>query len=143
MNDYNTQKEQERAVLVGLVTSRGTKDDAHAHLDELGLLVETAGALAVERFVQRQPKPHPATFVGKGMLKRIGEYIREYDVDTVVFDEELSPSQLRNIEKALGCKILDRTNLILDIFAGRARTAHARIQVELAQYEYLLPRLAG
>lgn len=143
MNDYNTQKEQERAVLVGLVTSRGTKDDAHAHLDELGLLVETAGALAMERFIQRLPKPHPATFVGKGMLERIGEYIRDHDVNTVVFDEELSPSQLRNIEKALGCKILDRTNLILDIFAGRARTAHARIQVELAQYEYLLPRLAG
>lgn len=143
MKYYNTQTEQERAVLVGLVTQRGARDEAEAHLDELGLLVETAGAIPVERFIQRLAKPHPATFVGKGMLETIGEYVREQNADMVVFDDELSPSQLRNIEKAMGCKILDRTNLILDIFAGRAHTAHARIQVELAQYEYLLPRLAG
>lgn len=130
-------------MLVGLVAERGARDEAEAHLDELGLLLETAGAIPVERFIQRLARPHPATFVGKGMLETIGGYVRDQKIDTVVFDEELSPSQLRNIEKAMGCKILDRTNLILDIFAGRARTAHARIQVELAQYEYLLPRLAG
>jgi len=97
----------------------------------------------VHRFLQRLFKPNPATFVGKGMIEEIKEYVAENKIDCAIFDEELTPTQLRNIEKALECKILDRTRLILDIFASRARTAHAGIQVELAQYQYMLPRLAG
>lgn len=139
--NYITKKEQERVVLVGIAIKPGDKTEAEAHLDELELLTQTAGALPVERFLQRVFKPHPTTFVGSGMLKDIKDYVKENRIDTVIFDDELSPSQLRNIERELECKILDRTNLILDIFASRASTAHARIQVELAQYQYLLPRL--
>lgn len=141
--NYNTNTEMERAVLVGLALKPGYKAEAEAHLKELALLTETAGAVPVKQFIQRVPKPHPATFVGKGMLEEIKKYVVEEKVHTVIFDDELSPSQLRNIEEKLACKILDRTGLILDIFAQHARTAHARIQVELAQYRYLLPRLAG
>lgn len=141
MKHFDTQREQERAVLVGLAIKPGHKWEVESHLDELTLLTETAGALPVKRFIQQLPHPHPATFVGSGFLADIRIFIGENSIDTAIFDDELSPSQLRNIEKVLKCKILDRTNLILDIFASRAQTAHARIQVELAQYRYLLPRL--
>lgn len=127
--------------MIGIAVKPGGKEAAESHLKELALLTETAGAKPVKRFIQQVVRPHPATFVGKGMLEDISRCVKENDIDTVIFDDELSPSQLRNIEKKLECKIIDRTNLILDIFAGRARTAHARIQVELAQYNYLLPRL--
>lgn len=136
-------KYKERAVLVGLITSKDQKEKIDDYLDELAFLLETAGGISVKRFVQQLDSPNAGTFVGTGKLKEINAYIQENDIDLVVFDDELSASQLRNIERALKCKILDRTNLILDIFAKRARTAHAKTQVELAQYEYLLPRLAG
>jgi GTP-binding protein HflX len=110
-------------------------------MDELAFLVETAGGLTMKRFVQRLDKPDPKTFIGRGKLLEIKSYIQENKIDALIFDDELSPSQLRNIERETGIKILDRNNLILDIFAARARTAHAKTQVELAQYEYLLPRL--
>jgi GTP-binding protein HflX len=138
-----TQIKPERAILVGLVIKPAGREEAELHLDELALLTETAGAVPVKYFIQKVARPHAATFVGKGMLDNIKTYIGQNGADVVIFDEELSPSQLRNIEQKLKRKILDRTNLILDIFARRARTAHARIQVELAQYEYILPRLAG
>lgn len=131
----------ERAVLIGLVRNRQEAERIDDYLDELAFLVETAGGLAIKRFVQRLDAPDSRTFVGSGKLFEIKQYIEENGISLVVFDDELSPSQLRNIEAELQVKILDRNNLILDIFASRARTAHARTQVELAQYEYLLPRL--
>lgn len=132
---------QERVVLIGLITNRDDEARIDEYLDELAFLVDTAGGVAVKRFVQRLDNPDRRTFVGSGKLLEISEYIREEGIDAAIFDDELSPSQIRNIERELKCKILDRNNLILDIFARRARTAHARTQVELAQYEYLLPRL--
>ena len=143
MKYHHTQTPQERVILVGLTIKPNKKEDTEAHLRELAFLAETAGAKTVEAFIQQLPSPIPATFVGSGFLENLKEFIAENEIDTAIFDDELSPSQLRNIERILGCKILDRTNLILDIFATRARTSHARIQVELAQYQYLLPRLAG
>ncbi len=133
----------EKAVLVGLVTPRQSKEKVKEYLDELEFLVKTAGGETVKRFVQKLQAPHPKTFVGKGKLDEIKNYVERHGVDTVVFDDELSPSQQFQLEKELKAKILDRTTLILDIFAMRAQTAHARTQVELAQYEYLLPRLKG
>ncbi|MCP5108128.1 MAG: GTPase HflX [bacterium] len=141
MKHFETGKEPERAVLVGAAVKPGGREAAESHLDELALLAETAGAIPVKRFIQQLSKPKATTFVGKGMLEDIKEFVNETKIDTVIFDDELSPSQLRNLEKSLECKILDRTNLILDIFVTRARTAHARIQVELAQCQYMLPRL--
>jgi GTP-binding protein HflX len=141
MKSFSTHSDQERAVLVGVAFRPYKKEDAQSHLQELAFLAETAGAKPVGQFIQQLLKPHPATFVGSGLLENISLFVKENQADVVIFDDELSPSQLRNIEKKLGCKILDRTNLILDIFATRARTAHARIQVELAQLQYLLPRL--
>lgn len=137
----NLTKELERVVLVGLITNRNDEIHNDEYLDELAFLAETAGGVAIKRFVQRIDKPDPRTFVGSGKLLEISEFVKENNIDVVVFDDELSPSQIRNIENELACKILDRSNLILDIFASRARTAYARTQVELAQYEYLLPRL--
>lgn len=131
----------ETAVLVGLITSKQNEGRVQETLDELEFLLETAGGEAVKRFVQRLDKPDTRTFVGSGKLEEVKAYIKAENVGTVVFDDELSSSQLRNIERELECKILDRTTLILDIFAKRARTATARTQVELAQYQYLLPRL--
>lgn len=131
----------ETAVLVGLITSKQNEGRVQETLDELEFLLETAGGEAVKRFVQRLDKPDTRTFVGSGKLEEIKAFIKAENVGTVVFDDELSSSQLRNIERELECKILDRTTLILDIFAKRARTATARTQVELAQYQYLLPRL--
>ena len=131
----------EKAVLVGVVTKGQDDNLLKEYLDELAFLAETAGVLAVERFTQKLEYPNPKTFVGKGKMEEILAYVQHNEIDVVIFDDELSPSQLRNIERVLEVKILDRSNLILDIFATRAQTAHARTQVELAQYQYLLPRL--
>ena len=138
-----TQFTSEKAILVGLITPQQNEEKVEEYLDELAFLAETAGAEAVKRFSQRLDYPNPVTFVGKGKLEEIKEYIKENEVGLVVFDDELSPKQLRNIEKELQVKILDRTALILDIFAKRAQTAYAKTQVELAQYQYMLPRLTG
>jgi len=133
----------EKAILVGLITRDTDKVKANEYLDELSFLVETAGGIPVTRFVQAIDTPNPRTFVGTGKLEEIKAYVEAAEINLVVFDDELSPSQLRNLERELECKVLDRTNLILDIFAQRAQTAHAKVQVELAQYQYLLPRLTG
>ena len=138
-----TRREAERAVLVGIIYPGQEEREVNEYLDELAFLTETAGAEPVRRFVQKLDTPNPRTFVGSGKIDEIAAFISENRIDIAIFDDELSPSQLRNIEKELGCRILDRTNLILDIFARRARTSHARTQVELAQYQYLLPRLTG
>jgi GTP-binding protein HflX len=131
----------ETAVLVGLITPDQDENQAKEYLEELEFLADTAGAVVKKHFLQRLDMPNHSTFVGSGKLEEIAEYIKANDVDTVIFDDDLTPSQLRNIEKALECKILDRTFLILDIFAKRAQTAHAKTQVQLAQYQYMLPRL--
>ena len=131
----------EKAVLVGLITEEQDEKQSREYLSELAFLADTAGAVVLKQFLQRLDRPHPVTFVGQGKLKEIADYIKVMEADTVIFDDELTPTQLRNIERELQCKILDRTNLILDIFARRAQTAHAKTQVELAQYQYLLPRL--
>ena len=136
-----TQEQTERAVLVGLVTPEQSEAQVKEYLDELAFLAETAGIEPVRCFTQKADKPHAVTFVGSGKLQQIGEYVAENEIGIVVFDDELSAKQLRNIEKELKVRILDRTNLILDIFAKRAQTAHAKTQVELAQYRYMLPRL--
>ncbi len=133
----------EKAVLVGLSFDNQSKIKLDEYLEELAFLVETAGGIPVNRFTQQLDHPDTKTYVGSGKLFEIKEYIDAEEIGLVVFDDELSPSQLRNIEKVLEVKILDRTNLILDIFAKRARTANAKTQVELAQYQYLLPRLTG
>ncbi|MCB0430597.1 MAG: GTPase HflX [Flavobacteriales bacterium] len=132
---------QETAVLIGLVTQEQPEELLQEYLDELAFLAQTAGALPVKTFTQKLRSPDPRTFIGSGKLEEIRFYVKEHKVTMTIFDDELSPSQLRNLEKELQCKILDRNNLILDIFAKRAQTAHARAQVELAQYQYLLPRL--
>jgi GTP-binding protein HflX len=135
--------EDEKSVLVGLVQQDQTSEQVTEYLDELAFLAETAGAIAVKRFTQKLPHPDSRTFVGKGKLEEIKEYINGKTIDLVIFDDELTGSQILNIEKELGVKTIDRSDLILDIFARRARTAQARVQVELAQYQYLLPRLKG
>lgn len=131
----------EKAILVGVVTKSDTEAEVEEYLDELAFLAETAGAKTIKRFTQKLEFPNPKTFVGSGKLQEIIDFKNENEADLVIFDDELNPSQIRNIEKAFECKILDRSNLILDIFAKRAQTAHAKTQVELAQYQYLLPRL--
>ncbi|MCQ2338205.1 MAG: GTPase HflX [Paludibacteraceae bacterium] len=138
----------ENALLVGLITPQQKESKAREYLDELAFLADTAGAKVQKQFLQRLPAPNSRTFVGEGKLAEIADYIElqkesDYPVGMVIFDDELSPLQLRNIENELKIKVLDRTNLILDIFAKRAQTAYAKTQVELAQYQYLLPRLAG
>lgn len=138
-----TERPGERAVLVGINYPGQDVKDVDDYLDELAFLTETAGAEPVARFVQKLDAPNPKTFVGTGKIEEIAQFVSDNSVDIAIFDDELSPGQIRNIEKQLGCRILDRTNLILDIFAKRARTSHARTQVELAQYQYLLPRLTG
>lgn len=134
---------KETAVLIGLIHDQQNENNVSEYLDELAFLAETAGAETSRRFTQRLARPDPGTFIGSGKLNQIGEYIKENKIDIAIFDDELSGSQIRNIEKVLQCRVLDRNNLILDIFAKRARTAQARAQVELAQYQYLLPRLTG
>ncbi|HEY4324098.1 MAG TPA: GTPase HflX [Mucilaginibacter sp.] len=138
---YDTAVKQERAVLVGVITQGETDEQAKEYLEELEFLVATAGAETVKAFTQKLQRPDRATFVGSGRLEDIKAFVTEEEIDMVVFDDELTPSQLRNIENELQVKILDRNNLILDIFAGRAQTAQAKSQVELAQLQYLLPRL--
>jgi len=133
----------ETAVVVGVITQRQDLRTVLDYLDELEFLAETAGATVVNRFMQRVDDANPGTLIGKGKLEEIQLYVEENEVDMVIFDDDLTPTQLRNIEKAIGVRVLDRTNLILDIFAKRAQTAYAKVQVELAQYLYLLPRLAG
>ncbi len=133
----------ERAVLVGIVTKEQDEDKLDEYLDELEFLTYTAGGEVIKRFSQKLEKPNPKTFIGTGKMEDVREFVKENEIGAVIFDDELSPAQQKNIEKILKCKILDRTNLILDIFAQRAKTSYARTQVELAQYEYLLPRLAG
>lgn len=131
----------ESAVLVGLITQNQDENQAKEYLEELEFLADTAGAVVKKHFLQRLDMPNYATFVGSGKLEEISDYLKMHEIGTVIFDDDLTPTQLRNIEKALECKVLDRTFLILDIFAKRAQTAHAKTQVELAQYQYLLPRL--
>jgi GTPase len=131
----------ERVILVGLITRFQDAEKVNEYLDELAFLSETAGATTVKRFIQRLDSPDTRTFVGKGKLEEIIAFIKANDIQIAIFDDELTPSQLKNIERVIGCRVLDRTTLILDIFAKRARTAQAKTQVELAQYKYLLPRL--
>ena len=131
----------EKTVLIGIISQHQDEIQSKEYLDELQFLTETAGGVPVKRFVQKLEKPHPKTFLGTGKLEEVKAYIDSHDIGTAIFDDELSPAQMRNIEKVLDCKILDRTNLILDIFAQRAQTSSAKTQVELAQCEYLLPRL--
>jgi len=131
----------EKIVLIGIITQFQNKDKSKEYLEELEFLTLTAGGKVIKTFTQKLEFPNPKTYVGTGKLDEVKQYIDEHDIDTVIFDDELSPAQIRNIEKILDCKILDRTNLILDIFAQRAQTSYARTQVELAQCEYMLPRL--
>ena len=137
----STSKPAEKSVLIGIISSNQNESLTLEYLDELDFLTQTSGAKVVNRFVQRLDLPHPSTFVGKGKINEIKQFIYENEIDIAVFDDDLSPTQIRNVERILCCKILDRSNLILDIFASRARTAHSKVQVELAQYQYLLPRL--
>jgi GTPase len=132
---------EEKCVLVGVITQEISEEQATEYLDELEFLAETAGAISIGRFLQKLPVQNPKTFVGTGKIEEINAFIKKNEVELVIFDDELSPSQLRNIERILECKVLDRNILILDIFASRARTSHAKTQVELAQLQYMLPRL--
>lgn len=133
----------EKTVVIGIVTQHQDEEKLQEYLDELEFLTFTAGGEVVKRFSQKLDKPNPKTFLGTGKMEEIHTYVREHGINTVIFDDELSPSQQKNISKILDCKVLDRTNLILDIFAQRAETSYARTQVELAQCQYLLPRLSG
>lgn len=135
--------EPERAVLIGISNENQSYSEVEDFLNELAFLTETAGAVPVKKFIQRLDSPNSRTHVGSGKIHEIKQFVDQHQIDIAIFDDELSPSQIRNIEKELGIRILDRTNLILDIFARRAKTAYAKTQVELAQYEYLLPRLTG
>ena len=133
----------EKTVIIGIINNRQDELQSKEYLDELAFLAHTAGGRVLQRFVQKMQIPNPKTFIGSGKMAQVEDYVSENEVTTVVFDDELTPAQQGNIEKILRCKILDRTGLILDIFAQRAQTSYARTQVELAQYEYLLPRLKG
>src|SRR5690606_36967155 len=138
---HDTAHKKERAVLVGIITPATSEAQEQEYLEELAFLVDTAGGITEKVFTQKLQKPDRATFVGTGKLEEIKEFVKAEEIDLVVFDDELSPMQLRNIEKELEVKVLDRSNLILDIFARRAQTSQAKTQVELAQLQYLLPRL--
>ena len=133
----------ERTVIVGIITQNQPEDKLMEYLDELEFLTFTAGGEVIKRFFQKMERPNPKTFLGTGKMEEINLYVKQHGITTVIFDDELSPSQQKNITKILDCKVLDRTNLILDIFAQRAETSYARTQVELAQCQYLLPRLSG
>lgn len=139
----NKATEYEKTVLVGIINKEQDEDKVTEYLDELQFLAYTAGATVERRFVQRVDVPNPKTFIGTGKMEEVEAFVTENEIGSVIFDDELSPAQQHNIERILKCKILDRTGLILDIFAQRAQTSYARTQVELAQYEYLLPRLTG
>ncbi|MDD4544454.1 MAG: GTPase HflX, partial [Bacteroidales bacterium] len=136
-----TRQDPDRAVMVGISTYESPIEKTHEYLDELAFLIETSGGVAEKRFVQRLQFKDPRTYIGSGKLEEVREYLEASGIEFVVFDDELSPAQTRNIENVLKCNVMDRTALILNIFAQRARTSHARTQVELAQYQYLLPRL--
>jgi GTP-binding protein HflX len=138
---FSTSHKNELAVLIGLVYKEQSEERLREYMDELTFLADTAGAKTLKRFTQRLDKPDSRTFIGSGKLNEVREYVKANNVDLVIFDDELSGSQIRNIEKVLECRVVDRSNLILDIFARRARTAQSKTQVELAQYQYLLPRL--
>jgi GTP-binding protein HflX len=138
---FNSNKKAEKAVLIGVITQVQTESMTKEYIDELEFLAHTAGAVTKRKFLQRLDKPQNKTYIGKGKLEEVKAYIDVNSIDIAIFDDELSPSQLRNIEAVLDIKVIDRNNLILDIFASRAQTAHAKTQVELAQYQYLLPRL--
>jgi GTPase len=133
----------EKAVLIGVITRDQSEEKVHEYLDELEFLTYTAGGEVLKRFIQRIDTPNPKTYIGSGKMEEVEAFVTEHEIGSVIFDDELSPAQQKNIERALKCKIVDRTTLILDIFAQRAQTSYARTQVELAQYEYLLPRLTG
>jgi GTP-binding protein HflX len=133
----------EKAVLIGVITKSQNEEQSKEYLDELEFLTYTAGGEVIKRFIQKMDMPNPKTFIGSGKMKDLEEFIKENEIGTAIFDDELSAAQERNISKILNCKVLDRTNLILDIFAQRAQTSYARTQVELAQCQYLLPRLKG
>ncbi|MBN2165039.1 MAG: GTPase HflX [Marinilabiliaceae bacterium] len=141
MIDKNIKREIEKVVLVAVKTPELSDSLVEEYLDELAFLAETAGAIPMKRFVQNLTQPDHRTYVGSGKLSQIINYLKIHEIETIIFDDELTPSQLRNLEREVKCRVLDRTNLILDIFASRARTAHSKTQVELAQYQYLLPRL--
>ncbi|MDI3526344.1 MAG: GTPase [Tenuifilum sp.] len=141
INPISTAKRQEKAVLVGVIFPYQNEQEITDYLDELEFLAETAGAKTLRRFVQKLDEPNPRTFIGRGKVLEIASFVEEHNIDTVIFDDELTPTQLRNLEHELKRKVLDRTNLILDVFAQRAKTAYAKTQVELAQYEFMLPRL--
>jgi GTPase len=134
---------EEKAILIGVINQHQSPEQVEDYLNELSFLTETAGAVPSGNFLQKVDTPNPKTYIGSGKLAEIEEYVKENKIDMAIFDDELSASQFRNIEKLIGCRVIDRTNLILDIFARRAKTSHARTQVELAQYQYLLPRLTG
>lgn len=133
----------EKVILIGVITQHQDEEKSKEYLDELEFLAYTAGGQVLKRFSQKMEMPNPKTFIGTGKMEEVRLFVESNDIDTVVFDDELSPGQQKNIQKILDCKIIDRTNLILDIFAQRAQTSYARTQVELAQYQYLLPRLSG
>jgi GTPase len=139
----NRIEQEEKAILVGLVTKDQTETQAQEYLNELAFLAETAGAVAIKRFIQKLTHPDSRTFVGKGKLEEIKRYVQSKDIRVIIFDDELTGAQINNIEKELEIKTIDRSDLILDIFARRAKTAQAKAQVELAQYQYILPRLRG
>ena len=135
--------EYEKSVLIGIINQEQNETKVNEYLDELEFLTYTAGGEVYKRFVQRMNVPNPKTLIGSGKMLEVQAYVEENEIGSVIFDDELTPGQQRNIEKQLRCKIIDRTSLILDIFAQRAQTSYSRTQVELAQYEYLLPRLTG
>ena len=141
MAKITEEQHQEKAVFVGVIKQGDDERQINEYLDELEFLAETAGAIGVKKFIQKVDRPDSRTYIRSGKLQEIKEYCEENEIEVVIFDDELSPTQLRNIERELNLRILDRTNLILDIFAQRAKTAYAKMQVELAQYQYLLPRL--
>ncbi len=143
LDKKNIIQQEEKAVLIGLVHKDQTEQQVHEYLDELAFLAETAGAVTVKRFTQKLQHPDSRTFVGKGKLEEIKKYVQGKDVRIIIFDDELSGAQINNIEKETNVKVIDRSDLILDIFARRAKTAQAKAQVELAQYQYILPRLRG
>ncbi|MCB0777314.1 MAG: GTPase HflX, partial [Chitinophagaceae bacterium] len=143
LDKKNSIQKEERAVLVGIVHKDQTEQQLNEYLDELAFLAETAGAVTVKRFTQKLQHPDSRTFIGKGKLEEIRQYIQGKNIRVVIFDDELSGAQINNIEKVLNVKTIDRSDLILDIFAHRAKTAQAKAQVELAQYQYILPRLRG
>ncbi|RYZ91417.1 MAG: GTPase HflX [Proteobacteria bacterium] len=143
IDKQNQIQEEETAVLIGVVQKEQTETQVTEYLDELAFLAETAGAVTVKRFVQKLARPEPRTFVGKGKLEEIRLYVQAHNIKVIIFDDELTGAQIGNVQKEVKCKVIDRSDLILDIFARRAKTAQAKAQVELAQYQYILPRLRG